>query len=335
METSKKDNWQPLRELALKTPYTMEYLSLMARRRQLKVKKVGRLWYSTLENIKDFEQEMRERKEKRKNVLRDSFYEKSGMKRKPIKVAISQKTIYDQVQAELEEVLAEIREREARLREEYRGGASVGREMQYDDTIGHTRRIGRIKNANANANASAVEKYLVKEERETEELSEKLVMDLGKLLNTANQIQEDVQDRSTTTSEHRIPINNSIRRDNPIGQQNSIGHKGHIRRIENTNTVGAKESDFANHTPFLSLNYGPGRGENSIRQYDKTINTIGTEDRTYGTDGTYNNTNTIGQQNSIGREIRYDDTIGHIIIQIKFDRAKRGKKILTKAIIEI
>jgi len=71
-----KNNWQPLRELALTTPYTMGYLSLMARRKQLKVKKIGRIWHSTMDNIKEFEEQMKERKELRKKQLQESYREK-------------------------------------------------------------------------------------------------------------------------------------------------------------------------------------------------------------------------------------------------------------------
>jgi len=227
-EKNDKINWQPLRELALNTPYTMGYLSLMARRKQLKVKKIGRVWYSTMENIKDFEDTMRDRKEERKRQLQESYREKvkrevlkeieseselatplaarlpDGQEdghlpltkgRKGLKVfspstegeypqgegvasrhgglkisVSSQDTIFDEVQKELEEVLTEIKEREKKLRQDY---------LAYRGIHGND-------DAEVYGNAT-----LAREKQETEELSEKLILDLGRLLNTANKIHEE------------------------------------------------------------------------------------------------------------------------------------------------
>ncbi|MFH1182662.1 MAG: hypothetical protein V1690_00160 [Candidatus Moraniibacteriota bacterium] len=228
---NKEQNWQLLRELALNTPYTMGYLSLMARRKQLKVKKIGRVWHSTMENIKDFEEQMKERKEQRKRQLQESYREK--VKREVLKeieeesdqlsmdnlpageageqeashtkfhtpppesdsgysspeetssnsplergaeatprrgVLSSDDTIFDEVQKELEEVLQEIRDREKKLRQDY----LAYRGIHGDDGV------------EVYGNAA-----LAREKQETEELSEKLIMDLGRLLNTANKIHEE------------------------------------------------------------------------------------------------------------------------------------------------
>ena len=57
----KSDELRPLKELSPFTPYTTGYLSLMARRGELKVKKVEGIWWSTLGNIKDFEDDRKKR----------------------------------------------------------------------------------------------------------------------------------------------------------------------------------------------------------------------------------------------------------------------------------
>jgi len=227
--TERKIDWQPLRVLALKTPYTMEYLSLMARRKQLKTKKVGRLWYSTLGNIRGFEKEMQARKEEKREKMRAKYFHQ-GEKKLPAKIRVSQAAIFDQIQSELEEVLKEIREKENRLREEYQEGISriplrVAATMPAP---------GRVAAESAKPRAlfqkkKAKEEYLQKEKRETEDLSEKLIMDLGKLLNTANQIQEDVKESQ----------------DRP---GNRPGDWSEERPVE---------PDIDNHAPFLSLNYAP------------------------------------------------------------------------------
>lgn len=235
-------NWQPLRELALHTPYTMGYLSLMARRKQLKVKKIGRIWYSTMENIKDFERIMREKKEERKNQLRKSYQEKTGnvkirvtaeenslirainrqftpsnkvieteksqsifdraedrtSRGKGIKISVASDTIFDEVQRELEEVLQEIKEKERRLRQNY----IVFRGRMSDMSAEETPKRKKAKQRQSDA------AYVKKEKQETEELSEKLIMDLGKLLNTANRIHEDpdVQEVGKGTGKMSLPI---------------------------------------------------------------------------------------------------------------------------------
>lgn len=199
-----KVNWQPLRELALHTPYTMGYLSLMARRKQLKVKKIGRIWYSTMENIRSFEKEMEERKEKRKKELQDNYREKvrkevleeieketegsdevmsnkvmskKVMSKKkgdagPVKLRIiGEDTIFDEVQKELQEVLQEIREKEKRIK--------LGFLAYQKDASSDTKEKNYPKS------------YLSREKKETEEISEKLIMDLGRLINVANEVHED------------------------------------------------------------------------------------------------------------------------------------------------
>jgi hypothetical protein len=51
----------PLSKLAKKTPYSMDYLGLLARKGEITAEKKGKVWYSSLKAIKDY-QEKRERK---------------------------------------------------------------------------------------------------------------------------------------------------------------------------------------------------------------------------------------------------------------------------------
>jgi hypothetical protein len=223
-----KNDWQPLRELALKTPYTMEYLSLMARRKQLKVKKVGRLWYSTLNSIHEFEKEMQARKEKKREKMRAKYFRKA--EKQPAKIRVSQAAIFDQIQGELEEVLAEIREKERRLREDYHEGISrvPFRVAAAVNSEAEPKIITEFKKKEVKGS------FLRKEKQETEDLSEKLIMDLGKLLNTANQIQEDVEIHHNK-EEYRVPVKS---------------------RSSNITAPAEVPSQEENHgTPFLSLNY--------------------------------------------------------------------------------
>lgn len=48
------DKWQLLSDLASKTPYSQEYLSLLARRNKISAVKKGRNWYSNLDAIKEY-----------------------------------------------------------------------------------------------------------------------------------------------------------------------------------------------------------------------------------------------------------------------------------------
>lgn len=54
----KQDKWQLLRELAPKTPYSQEYLSLLARRGKIEAVKKERNWYSNLEAIKEYRENL-------------------------------------------------------------------------------------------------------------------------------------------------------------------------------------------------------------------------------------------------------------------------------------
>lgn len=153
MKNENKSDWQPLRELAPSTPYALEYLSSMARKKQLKVKKIGRVWYSTKEHIKEFEDTMRERKEERKRQLRKNYQEKvidetkikikvlpkAQYRSHKIKVQGSGATIFDAVQKELREVLQEIRERESKLRRNY--SDNRGESLKADKNYQNERRI--------------------------------------------------------------------------------------------------------------------------------------------------------------------------------------------------
>ncbi|MEZ4713543.1 MAG: hypothetical protein R3A44_40525 [Caldilineaceae bacterium] len=46
--------WAPLREAASATPYSQEYLSLLARTGRLEAVKRGRNWYTTLQAVEDY-----------------------------------------------------------------------------------------------------------------------------------------------------------------------------------------------------------------------------------------------------------------------------------------
>ncbi|MBM3256549.1 MAG: hypothetical protein FJZ04_03750 [Candidatus Moranbacteria bacterium] len=248
--SDKVRNWQPLRELALITPYTMGYLSLMSRRGQLKVKKIGRIWYSTLENIREFEREMRERKEERKKELSRKYQEISRPKipisnyndrintldprvpplptasdgqSKPeddnensykpriirhepepgastdlphagsqigsYKLQVTEDSIFDEVQRELQEVLGEIREKEKIIKKEL---TAEGLEQ----TAKNIAKTGDHLEA------------LEKERQETEELSEKLVADLGKLLKTADEVQDQAEESVLEGTAEWVPVRN-------------------------------------------------------------------------------------------------------------------------------
>jgi len=50
----KTDKWQILSELAKKTPYSQEYLSLLARRGKIEAVKKERNWYSNFKAIRDY-----------------------------------------------------------------------------------------------------------------------------------------------------------------------------------------------------------------------------------------------------------------------------------------
>jgi len=204
MPKGDKNDWQPLRELALKTPYTMEYLSLMARQKQLKTKKVGRLWYSTLDSIREFEKERQTRKESKREKMREKYFRQA--EKQPTKIRVTQAAIFDQIQGELEEVLEEIREKERRLREEYREGISRV-PFRVAAAIDPKTTTGGPKATAGGGEEKAEGGFLRQEKRETEDLSEKLIMDLGKLLNTANQIQEDVEtSRGREEQENHTPF---------------------------------------------------------------------------------------------------------------------------------
>ena len=49
-----EDEWIPLREAAQGTPYSQEYLSLLARNGRLEAVKRGRIWYTTRQAVIDY-----------------------------------------------------------------------------------------------------------------------------------------------------------------------------------------------------------------------------------------------------------------------------------------
>ena len=53
------DQWLPLRSAAEGTPYSQEYLSLLARRGQLEAVKRGRVWYTTRRAVAEYQQSIK------------------------------------------------------------------------------------------------------------------------------------------------------------------------------------------------------------------------------------------------------------------------------------
>lgn len=219
--------WQPLRELALHTPYTMGYLSLMARRKQLKVKKVGRVWFSTLDNIHEFEDKMKKQKDARNENLRSSYKEKAEkvkisvmddrtadkilkqVKKETIieevpaftKVPVGNMagdSIFDEIQSELQGVLSEIKNKEKRLRHNYliyRGSAGSG---------GSRLSAADLQNRKEN----------------TEQISEKLISDVGKLLKTVNEIQSVAEEDLNGVQDAEIKIPRITEGDHVLSNHN-------------------------------------------------------------------------------------------------------------------
>jgi Fic family protein len=58
-----EDEWIPLRQAARGTPYSQEYLSLLARKGRLEAVKRGRVWVTTRRAVAAYRQSVRERKE--------------------------------------------------------------------------------------------------------------------------------------------------------------------------------------------------------------------------------------------------------------------------------
>jgi Fic family protein len=58
-----EDEWIPLREAARGTPYSQEYLSLLARKGRLEAVKRGRMWVTTRRAVAAYRQSVREREE--------------------------------------------------------------------------------------------------------------------------------------------------------------------------------------------------------------------------------------------------------------------------------
>ncbi len=180
---TRKQEWLLISELAKRTTYKRGYLSLMARQGKLKARKHEKNWYSTVENLKLFEEEKKKIKSQRNDHLRRLYREKSAVVTKvsvpkndnlrlknkeekaPVKkISVTKDNIFDEVQKELEEVLREIREKQRRLKKGF-PAYKKGKKAMPEETV-------------------------EKERKETEDISEKLIMDLGKLINTANEVQE-------------------------------------------------------------------------------------------------------------------------------------------------
>lgn len=47
MSSRREQQWLPLTEAAKNTPYSAEYLSLLARKKKLRAKKIGKDWHTT------------------------------------------------------------------------------------------------------------------------------------------------------------------------------------------------------------------------------------------------------------------------------------------------
>jgi len=182
------NNLKPLKDLALHSPYTMGYLSLMARRKQLKVKKIGRVWYSSTADIKEFEEKMKKQKEERNEQLRKSYVEKAEKVQISVmdnRKALTNDTIFDEVQRELGDILQEIRAREKKLRHNYM--------VHRGDILGNGR-----------------EKNLEKEKQITQDLSGQLIDDMGRLLRTASEIHNhpaarEIANEQRVFDPHKLP----------------------------------------------------------------------------------------------------------------------------------
>ena len=230
----------PLKELAPHTPYAVGYLSLMARRGNLKVKKVNGTWYSMMENVKEFEELMNKRKEERKRALSHRYQTKVAVKRKELvkketglKIKVKGDTIFDEVQNDLKAVLHEIREKEREIKKEYReyrrkAKSKGGRMTPVPFSTGQAQR----------------------EKEKGEDIAEKLILDLGKLINTANQVSagvEEIEDKKSGNDLVSIPIITGAR---PI-PQNKL-----YEAIEKKTKPTEKDSDlsiypnFPNPLPF-------------------------------------------------------------------------------------
>jgi len=238
---SKEDQkWRPLKELAPFTPYKVGYLSLMARRKNLKVKKIKGVWHSSLEEVKAFELLMRKRKEERKKLLSRNYHLKSKEKNQKsspaknpsketgFKILVKGETIFDEVQKELKEVLSEIREKEREIRKDY---------------LDYKKRSQNYPFRKTEADLERLEKAKEKEEA----IAEKLIIDLGKLLNTAHQIHEEREEIRQSDPEEikskvvSVPIKNK-----------SKGMVAPQRFLPNTSTK-EEEVVFSNRDDFSSL----------------------------------------------------------------------------------
>jgi len=71
VEKKRKDKYIPISKLADETPYSAEYLSLLARLKKLEAKKLGRNWYSTQAAIKKYLARQAERKTVHGNLLKN------------------------------------------------------------------------------------------------------------------------------------------------------------------------------------------------------------------------------------------------------------------------
>lgn len=54
-----EEKWQLLSKLVSRTPYSQEYLSLLARKGRIEAVKKGRNWYSNLNSIQDYRNRLR------------------------------------------------------------------------------------------------------------------------------------------------------------------------------------------------------------------------------------------------------------------------------------
>jgi hypothetical protein len=57
-----EEEWLPLREVAPDTPYSQEYLSLLARKGRLEAIKRGRIWYTTRRAVQAYQESVQSHK---------------------------------------------------------------------------------------------------------------------------------------------------------------------------------------------------------------------------------------------------------------------------------
>lgn len=236
-------SWQPLRELALHTPYTMGYLSLMARRKQLKVKKIGRIWHSTMENIKDFEEKMRRQKEERNERLRNSYIEKA----EKVKISVMDDEKADEILGQVQEDTAEAQSSELEARNilqptsnSLQSKAHSHEHLTSRDTIFDEvqEELADILHEIRNKEKKLRHNYMIyrgggrtndinkikAQKNKTERVSEELITDLGKLLRTASVIHEGAELNRESLTRRKESLHEAFLRDHKDSNEHLLGN---------------------------------------------------------------------------------------------------------------